>query len=72
MWQNLREVLFHDAVITGKFALGSFLVRCYRDRQYLVLPDWQRSRFESGLWTGNFKFSNITDDENEHSGNAVV
>ena len=68
----LCEVLLNAAVTTGKFALGSFMVRCYRARQYLVLPDWQRSRFESGLWTGNFKFSNITDDENEHSGNAVV
>ena len=68
----LREVLPNSAVTTGKFALGSFLLRCYRDRQYLVLPDWQRSRFESGPRTGNFKFSNITDDEYEHSGNAVV
>ena len=68
----LCEVLLNAAVTTGKFALGSFLVRCYRVRQYLVLPDWQRSHFESGPWTGNFKVSNITDDENEHSGNAVV
>ena len=68
----LCEVLLDSAVTTGKFALGSFLGRCYCAWQYLVLPDWQRSRFESGPWTGNFKFSNITDDEYEHSGNAVV